>query len=94
VGRAPAGPGFDALALDGAACSSTVVDRWTCSGGVRLNEVFSATSLDLFVAHGSLVGQGSPIPELSTWTMLATGFLGLGGLGLRKRKRADKIGLR
>jgi len=26
--------------------------------------------------------------------MLALGFLGLGGLGLRKRKRADEIGLR
>jgi hypothetical protein len=25
--------------------------------------------------------------------MLALGFLGLGGLGLRKRKRADEIGL-
>ena len=28
------GPGFDALALDGAACSSTVADEWTCGGGV------------------------------------------------------------
>jgi len=26
--------------------------------------------------------------------MLAIGFRGLGGLGLRKRKRADEIGLR
>jgi LPXTG-motif cell wall-anchored protein len=26
--------------------------------------------------------------------MLARGFLGLGGLGLRKRKRAGEIGLR
>ncbi len=48
-----AGPGFDALALDGAACSSTVVDKWTCGGGVHLNEVIDATSLDLVVAHAS-----------------------------------------
>ena len=90
------GPGFDALSLDGAACSSPGADKWAC-GGVRLNEVITATSLDLFVARGSAVfgpAGSSPIPEPSTWAMLALGFLGLGGLGLRKRKRADEIGLR
>jgi PEP-CTERM motif len=89
--------GFDALSLDTAACSSTVADIWTCGGGVRLREVIDATSLDLFVARGSAVfgpAGSSPIPEPSTWAMLALGFLGLGGLGLSKRKRADEIGLR
>ena len=90
------GPGFDTLTLVGAACSSTVADKWTC-GGVRLNEVISATSLDLFVARGSVVfgpAGSSPIPEPATWVMLSPGFLGLGGLGLSKLKRADEIGLR
>ena len=66
---------------------------WACGGGVRLEEVIDATSLDLFVTHGPAAfgpAGPSPIPEPSTWAMLALGFLGVGGLGLRKRKRAGE----
>jgi len=80
---------FASLALDGAACMAAGADSWSCGGGVLLNEMIDATKLDLVAAHGSLAGQGSPIPEPSTWAMLALGFL---GLGLRKRKRADETG--
>jgi hypothetical protein len=82
---------FDSLTLDGATCMARPMDSWSCGGGVRLNEVIKATSLDLFVARGSAVfgpAGSSPIPEPSTWAMLLLGFLGLGGLGFKGRRIA------
>jgi hypothetical protein len=87
-----AGPGFNALSLDGAACSARPTDLWMCSnlgGGLYLSEVIAPTldptSLDLVVVRGSAV------PEPSTWVLLALGFLGLGGLGLKRGRAGAEL---
>jgi hypothetical protein len=71
---------FAGFAYDGNACTATSTDIWTCGSGPIVEELFPTGSLDLLILRG--------VPEPSTWVMMATGFLGLAGLGLRRRARA------
>ena len=77
------------LSLDGAACMMRPIDSWACGGGVRLTEISTRRRWTSFVAHASAgFGPAARPPRTSTWAMMLLGFLGLGGLGLRKRGRA------
>jgi PEP-CTERM motif-containing protein len=73
-------PGFSRVSLGGAGCSATLSSVWDCgSAGFNLDVVLGLGGVDVTVAA---------VPEPSTWIMLAAGFLGLAGLGLRGGRRA------
>jgi hypothetical protein len=76
-----ADPGnFSGISVNGVACSGGLPDIWSCSVGFNLDVTLGPSGLDITVAS---------IPEPSTWVMLATGFLGLAGLGLCSRRKVS-----
>ena len=75
---------LDGVSIDGYGCSATATsDRWLCNG--------AGLYLDLAIVTGANglveLTTGTAIPEPSIWAMLVAGFLGLSGIGLRRRRR-------
>ena len=72
----------------GASQPQTLASILGASGAAFYQSSLKVTSLDLVVAHASAAfGPAARFAAASNWALLGSGFLGLGGLGLRARRR-------
>ena len=78
---------FARVSVDGEACSAARGDVWRCSVGVDLDVDLGGGGLIVTTGPFTELPATAAVPEPPTWTMLALGFLGLGGFTLVGRKR-------
>ena len=93
---------FRTLTFNGAGCADQGGGVWSCSnlGPLELTETITASALSINVVDAPLAFANalaispvasSAVPEPSTWVMFGLGFLGLGGIGLRSRRRSVAV---